>query len=302
MNLEVIKVVSTRVVGRGMLYLHKYAPEILTAAGIIGGVTAAVMASKATLELREEMKYPKKMIAGHKKMRKVNTEAAYPTATYQKDIAISYYRGAQVALKLYGPAIALGAASIVCILSAHGILYRRNAALMAAYNALDAAYKSYRKRVIEEFGEQKDWDYRHGISEEVVEATDDKGKKTKKKQLVRSDIDGYSEYARHFAPGHVEWKNDPSQNLFYLRCRQSFLNDKLRAQGHLFLNEAYDFLEYPRTKAGAVVGWVIGKDGDSVVDFGLDDINNPSTRDFLDGIDASLVIDFNVDGVILDKI
>jgi hypothetical protein len=54
-----------------------------------------------------------------------------------------------------------------------------------------------------------------------------------------------------------------------------------------------------RSRAGAVVGWVIGKEGDNYVDFGLFDCD--SSR-FVNGWERSILLDFNVDGVIWDKI
>ena len=60
-----------------------------------------------------------------------------------------------------------------------------------------------------------------------------------------------------------------------------------------------------RTKAGAQVGWVYDEKnpvGDNYVDFGIFDIYNPKSRDFVNGYEKVIVLDFNVDGVILDLI
>ncbi len=68
------------------------------------------------------------------------------------------------------------------------------------------------------------------------------------------------------------------------------------------MNEVYDALDIPRSKEGAVVGWVISDDGDNFVDFGLYNVENPKTRDFVNGYEGAILLDFNVDGVIYDLI
>ena len=87
----------------------------------------------------------------------------------------------------------------------------------------------------------------------------------------------------------------------YLKAQQNSFNDLLRARGHVFLNEVYDGLGLERSQAGAVVGWVLG-DGDNYVDFGIFDGDKPRARDFVNGLEASILLDFNVDGVIYDLI
>jgi hypothetical protein len=59
-----------------------------------------------------------------------------------------------------------------------------------------------------------------------------------------------------------------------------------------------------RSKAGAVVGWILSKNGetDNYIDFGVFDGKTQSARDFVNGFEGSILLDFNVDGVIYDKI
>ena len=77
----------------------------------------------------------------------------------------------------------------------------------------------------------------------------------------------------------------------------------LRRKGHLYLNEVYDMLGIPRTKAGQIVGWIYDEEhpvGDNYVDFGIYDSNKPRVRDFVNGYERTVLLDFNVDGNILD--
>ena len=91
----------------------------------------------------------------------------------------------------------------------------------------------------------------------------------------------------------------------FLKDQQRYANDILKSKGHLFLNEVYDMLSIPRTKAGQVVGWIYDEKhpvGDNFVDFGIYDIYNERARDFVNGYERTILLDFNVDGNILDMI
>ena len=83
------------------------------------------------------------------------------------------------------------------------------------------------------------------------------------------------------------------------------MNDKLRANGHVFLNEVYKELGFDDTKAGQVVGWIYDPEnpnGDNYIDFGIYDVYNCSKSEaerktaFVNGYERSIILDFNVDG------
>ena len=116
------------------------------------------------------------------------------------------------------------------------------------------------------------------------------------------EFDDFSQYAKVFDDGCVGWTKEPEYNLMFLKGIQNYCNDLLKTKGHLFLNEAYDKLGIPRTKAGAVVGWIYDEKspiGDNFVDFG---IRNERNNDFVNGYTSDCILDFNVDGNILDYI
>lgn len=107
-----------------------------------------------------------------------------------------------------------------------------------------------------------------------------------------------TEFTAWFNEDCYAWSKDPQYNKMYLVNQQNYFNDVLRTRGHLYLNEVYDTLGIPRTKAGQMVGWVF-EDENSRVDFGLDD---PRNQDFNNGKTTNALLVFNVDGVIIDKI
>jgi hypothetical protein len=106
-------------------------------------------------------------------------------------------------------------------------------------------------------------------------------------------------YARWFNEKSLAWTKDPEKNKFFLMRQQDYANEKLKAKGYLFLNELYDMVGIPKSKAGQVVGWMLNGDGDGYIDFGLFSHNN---EDFINGYKNSILLDPNVDGIILDQI
>jgi uncharacterized protein YnzC (UPF0291/DUF896 family) len=287
--------------------LKAHSPEILLFLGIIGTVASAILACRATLRVEE-------VLDDHKeKIEKINEcwekvkegEIAldeYSEQDHKKDLVVTYTQTAVDFIKLYGLPVILGVASIACIIGGHGIMAKRNVALVAAYKAVEEGFKAYRKRVIEEHGEQADYMYKHGLrSETVVEnevGEDGKTHKVKKIKLVE-DPNGLSMYARFFDESCSQWSKTSEYNLMFLRAQQNYHNDMLKARGHVFLNEVYDALGIQRTQAGAIVGWVIG-DGDNFIDFGIFDGDRTRARDFVNGYERTILLDFNVDGVIYD--
>ena len=125
-----------------------------------------------------------------------------------------------------------------------------------------------------------------------------------KKTAVDDGLNAASDYARYFNEGCVGWTTDAEYNLMFLRDQQRYANDLLKSKGHLFLNEVYDLLGIPRTKAGQIVGWIYDEkhpNGDNFVDFGIYDTNKTANRDFVNGYERTILLDFNVDGNIWDQ-
>ncbi|HQE50129.1 MAG TPA: DUF6353 family protein, partial [Fervidobacterium sp.] len=234
----------------------------------------------------------------------------YTPEDAKKDLAIVYIQTGLKLAKLYAPAVALGTLSIASILASNNILRKRNVALAAAYATVDKTFKEYRNRVLERFGEQVDKELRYNIKakkiEKIVVGEDGKEKKVKETIQV-AEIPGYSDYAKFFDPSSPAWEKNAEYNLMFLKAEQNYANDRLKARGYLFLNEVYERLGIPPTKAGQIVGWIYDPDnpnhnGDNYVDFGLYNIHKEKTRDFVNGYEEVILLDFNVDGPILDRL
>jgi hypothetical protein len=300
-------------IGRGGLVLKKYSPEILTAAGVIGTVGSTVLACKATLKVEDILDEAKKksnlINAVHDG--EIEVDAEYTDKDYSKDLIVNRTQTVVKLIKLYGPAISLGVLSITAILGGQHILRKRNVAVMAAYKLCEESFTNYRSRVKDELGEDKDRQFYYGMTEETVKdkvKSKDGKTKTVTKKVEKAPDHLYSQYARFFDEANVNWDKSPEQNMYFLKMVQNQMNDKLKARGHVFLNEVYDALGFERSEAGQLVGWVWNKDntameaGDGFIDFGIFDGNDYAKRAFVNGDERSILLDFNVDGVIYDLI
>lgn len=300
MNLKTVATAVTNKLGRPILVTQKHSPTILFGVGVVGVVATVVLASRATLKLDEVLEKTQDDLE-RANFAHENVTAGYSDQDYQRDTLVIYAKATGKIIKLYGPAVLVGLASIGALSGSHVILNRRNAGLAAAYGALDKGFKEYRKRVVGEFGEEADARLKFETEDHVIVQETDEGPVTK--VIKRITKDGQSIYARAFDEFSTSWSPERGYNVMFVRCQQMYANDLLKSRGHVFLNEVYDMLGLARSKEGAVVGWVRNDDnGDNYIDFGVFDGDMFSATRFINGVEESVWLDFNVDGVIYDKI
>lgn len=299
---------TTRVLNKTNIKIQKHSPEILLFLGIAGVITSTVMACKKTLKVNDILKEKENNIELVNKHLNDETRKDYTEKDSKKDLAIINVQTGIKIVKLYSPAVLLGTASILSILQGHNILRKRNIAIAAAYATIDNSFKKYRSNVVERFGKNIDNELRYNIKAKEIEeeTTDEKGKKKiEKKEITVIENNQVSDYARFFDECSTNWEKDAEYNLMFLRRQQEYANELLKSRGHLFLNEVYDMLGIQRSKAGQVVGWIYdtkNPKGDNYVDFNIYNIKNEANRQFVNGEERSILLDFNVDGVIYDLI
>lgn len=291
--------------------LKKYSPEILVVTGVVGIVASTVMACKATTKVQDIIDEAKETVDTiHDCVGKglhTSDGEEYTQEVANKDLAIIYAQTGWKFVKLYGPSVALGVASIGCMVGSNHILRKRNIALAAAFKAVDTSFKEYRERLVDRFGKELDRELRFGIKAKEIEETvvDENGKeKTVKKTVEVADPNSaHSIYSVVFCEGNDGWTRNAELNKVFLIQQQNWANDKLRLNGILTLNEVYDMLGVQRTAYGQIAGWVYTEDcsaGDNFVDFGIFDVNNEKACDFVNGYEKSIILDFNCIGNILE--
>lgn len=303
----------TNFVAKNTMKIQKHSPEILMVAGVASIVGGTILACRATLKvdniLYEASNKLDQIDTVNEAAIRANVEGSDQKIDYGPDDAtrdktIVYVQTGLKMAKNYLPAATLLIFGLTCVLGSHGIMKKRNVAVMAAFKGAEEAFEQYRARVTEELGEDKDRHFRYGTKSEEIEvtSTDDKGKeKTEKKNVEVVDPNGLSQYAKFFDESCPDWKKSADHNFTFLKCQQAYANDMLHARGHVFLNEVYDLIGVPRTQAGSIVGWVKGE-GDDFIDFGIFDRDRQQVRDFVNGYERSILLDFNVSGVIYDLI
>lgn len=290
----------SNVTGKFGMKVSEHAPELLLVTGIVGFVGCVVLSCKATLQVEEVLdRHKEKMDEIH------DGEEADEDYDSKRDKVVVYSQTCAEFVKLYAPAITVGAFSICCVLHGNKIMRRRYAGVMAAYTTVTTAFDEYRSRVREEGGEDLDRHYMFGSKTETVtrEEEDENGKKKKVKEDVEVLNNEPSGYARVFDSSNPNWDRNTNFSMMFLKAQEEILNNLLQTRGHVFLNEVYDSLGFKHTQEGAMVGWRIGKDaGDEYIDFGLYNLQDENVRRFINGEDNVILLDFNVDGPIFNRI
>ena len=286
MNLGVV----TRLAGRAGLVLSKHAPTILTAAGTAGFIGTTILASKATLKVEETIAEETALLV---KVHEAHDAGKLDDKDTTRDKVILYTRMTTKLAKLYAPALILGAASIVSLATGHGIMLKRNASLAAAYAAVDQAFKTYKKKVESKFGKD-------AVIDALVSTAEEDLTKNELTMEAIAAVDGVSPYGVIFDETNNNWSADEDLSMLHLKCQQQYANDILQTRGHIFLNEVYKMLGFPHTPAGAVTGWVKGN-GDDFVDFNIFE-GTFEGEDEKGRTVTKWALDFNVDGVMYDKI
>ena len=216
-----------KVCRNSVMFLKRNSSTILTCVGAIGVVATTVLAVTATpkaLKLLEEAKD-------------------------EKGEELTKLEVVRVAGPAYIPSIAIGASTIACIFGANVLNKRHQASLASAYALVDCAYKDYRNKVKELYGEETDKTIRAAIAKDKCE-----------------ELGAY-------VPGHNSLDISGERRLFFEEYRGKYFettienvqnaeyhfNRNFAMRGDANLNEFYSFLGLEPTKEGHVLGWDICK-------------------------------------------
>lgn len=213
-------------------------------------------------------------------------------------------------VRTVAPAAIVGAATITMIYFSNSISKKRLAAMGAAYATLQTAFDGYKRTMVEALGKEsvdkilKPKLPNVGKSAEEILSSDNKSDASNVSDAVVNSLKALSPYARIIAEeSSTCWDPNEDYTSQNLAAVQLWANRRLERKGHLFLNEVFDQLGLSRTREGAVVGWLKNGEGDNYVSFGDFDasIYRVPSDDYT-RVDSNFIVDFNVDGVIWDRI
>lgn len=278
-------------------FLKKHGTTILVTTGAVTSVAATVWAVRNTIKhdtgvvltnARNEIHAINDLVA--------NECEPYNEQDARKDI-FKIVKGASFDMvKIYIGPVILEVASLAAFISANRLLYCKAAGLATAYASLDAAFRAYRERVANRFGDKVEEQIRYAIREDEVEylETDEKGRTKKVTETVEvSDYDGFSFKARFYDKSCEGcWTPNSVRQEMFINAQQNMANTYLLCKEVLTLNDVYDLFNMKKSSQGLVLGWVKG----DVVEFHVKKVHRPvvnkDTGEVVDR-EKALLIDFN---------
>lgn len=313
---------ASQMLSKTTFKLKKASPTIMIVGAAIGGVTAAVLACKATIKAQDilnEHNTAVKTIHTTKEqieqgVIQLDEGESYTEKDYKNDITTTYVQTGLKLAKVYAPAVTLGAVSLGCMFGSHHIMSKRNASLTAAYIALDKAFEEYKSRVSDRFGSRVQEELEHNIKAVELESksTNEQGVEETIKEYKDIAMQHTSPYTCIFDETVDTWQPDNMMNRNYLFLMEQSANKRLRIQGHLFLNDVLASLGTHggvtlKTPEGQIVGWIYDPNDptrQSHVDFGVTNYveGDEALNSFINGGERSVMLRFNCDGPIIDKI
>ena len=288
--------------------LASESPTIAIGAGIIGLGVSIVLSSRATLKAQKVVEEHKAgLVEAHENYVLIKDDVdkegkpKFTEKDYQRTQFNVVVKTSGKLLKLYGPTIVLAGLSIASIVYGRNVFQNRLTSLSAAYQVVSSTLESYRKRVAEEVGEEKEDELYYDIlkNKAVGAMVDDEDKAVIKKGPVTPGV-----YARFFDEGSPNYTRRSGENRIFLTSAQAMFNDLLNRRGYVTLNQVYDHLGLEETPEGQYIGWYRRNQGSEdvkYIDFGIFNLDNERTRAFINDQEPSVLLDFNVDGFILDR-
>lgn len=285
--------------------LAKHKSDILMGAGLLAIAGGTFLACRATLKAEDAAE---ELADAKEKIEKAQNDEALPDSAYseedaKKDLAKAYGRAAGKMAKQYAPAVGAYVFGVVLVLRAYSLVKAELVSMTGAALAIETAFKAYRERVAERYGEDAERDIYLGAEDVEYEVTKTlKNGKEKTEKRKGKTVDpakmGLYEFFYDDATFPYGWQDKGLEyNLYKLKQIEHWANDKLQAQGFLFLDDVLRELGMDAANAAEplfrTAGWFRDGDGDGYVDFGVQ-----SMRDYEFPNESVVVLNLNVDGLI----
>ena len=211
-------------------------------------------ANKRIEELKEE----------NKDTEKVDNKLVDPEKNKKEIRSIQKQTFLQLA-KIYAVPVIFTGLSLTFMGGSYKVMRDKEIAIGAAYVTLDNAYKAYRNRVKEKFGEEAESEIFNDIRKKKVLRTTEDAATGEIKEIEGDAVKACEGegYALLFDAAALSFSRDGRTNYETLSQKEKELTQILRLDGYLFLSTAIDVLGIPKScinkdllSAARVVGWV----------------------------------------------
>jgi hypothetical protein len=201
-----------------------HSPTILTSIGVVGTITTAYLAGKASFEAADIIRL------------KEGTEGQLrnPREKLKERFNLVW--------KLYIPPAVMGVATVTCIIGANRVGARRAAGLAAAYTITEKTFEEYKAKVVEKLGERKEQAVRDEIAQDRIDTS-------------------YGEDAKLFGVSEGELCYDKFSDRFFLGSIEGInsavnaLNNAMNHDGYAALADFYRLLEIEAPGYSEQIGW-----------------------------------------------
>lgn len=200
-------------------------PQILTALGVVGTVSTAILTGKATVKAVRILDDNK------------------PMTIYPADpVELTVQEKVKLTWKLYIPPAAVGVLTVASIITASQIGTRRAAAMAAAYAVSEKAFTEYKEQVVKKFGEAKEQNVRDAVRQEQV----NNNPVTDRQVIIAGgNVLCYEPYTDRYFDSDME----------SLKKAMNDLNYRINNNWYASLSEFYDLIGLPKTAYSDELGW-----------------------------------------------
>lgn len=176
----------------------------------------------------------------------------------------------------------------------HATITKQLKAVSASLAATSLSYSQYRQRVREDVGEEKDYQYLTGGCAKTVEVKKDGTVIETTIPINGDDKTIYIPHSMFFDEHNVNWRKDPSRNMYFLKRGLVAANRKLERDGFIFENDIWKLIggeACDMTVAGQSAGFHKSNPDGSTnqISFGFE-ANTEAAKRFRDGLEPSFLV------------
>lgn len=311
MKVKANKIVTslTRTYHKVKFKAAKRSPEILLITAGVGAVASAVgacFATKKTCDVLAVSNADNEVL----EIRASEATDAVVREEMQQEIKKNKTMTRLKVVSYYLPPVTGMALSLLAGYGSHHVLSKRYVGAVAYAATINEAFEQYRKRVVENFGEETDKKlfYNAGFNDVEEEVLNEDGTTEKVSTKVGySESENFPGYTVVFDEENPNGRGGFDYSKMFVRCVENWAEIQLQTNGYLFLSDVLDQLGYDRKKnkelyrVAQVVGWWTDDEkSDGHVDFQALDMVRP-TDDPDNPYEKYILLNFNVDGNIWEK-